>query len=72
MAKSNVYKVHDRIDYWFRPEEKAKIAYLYQLVSEVEDVPVKEIFLVAISHILKNCSWWLQSSTKPQKIASIL
>ena len=67
MAKSNGDKVHDRIDYWFRPEEKAKIAYLYQLVSEVEDVPVKEFFLVAISHILKNCSWWLQSSTKPQK-----
>ena len=26
MTKSNGDKVHDRIDYWFRPEEKAKIA----------------------------------------------
>lgn len=59
--------VHERIDYWFRPEEKGKIAYLYRLVNDIQDNTVKEFFLVAISHILKNCSWWLQSSTKPQR-----
>lgn len=59
--------VHERLDYWFRPEEKFKIAYLYQLVNNIQDTVIKEFFLVAISHILKSCSRWLQSSTKPQK-----
>ncbi len=59
--------VHERLDYWFRPEEKRKIAYLYQLVACIKNDIVRNFFLVAISHILKNCSWWLQSSTKPQK-----
>lgn len=58
---------HERLDYWFRPEEKGKIAYLYAIVNRIEDVAIKEFFLVSISHILKNCSWWLQSSTKPQR-----
>ena len=60
-------KTHERIDYWFRPEEKQKIAYLYQIVNNIKVRTVREFFLVAVSHILKNCSWWLQSSTKPQK-----
>ncbi|MCD8291516.1 MAG: DNA adenine methylase [Prevotella sp.] len=60
-------KVHERLDYWFREEEKGKIAYLYQLASEESDTDIKDFFLVAISHILKSCSWWLQSSTKAQK-----
>lgn len=58
---------HKRLDYWFRPNEKGKIAYLYKIVDEIDDVSIKEFFLVSISHILKNCSWWLQSSTKPQR-----
>ena len=60
-------ELHERIDYWFRQEEKGKIAFLYRLVNDIHDNTIKEFFLVAISHILKNCSWWLQSSTKPQK-----
>ncbi len=60
-------KVHERIDYWFRSEEKKKIAYLYRLANEEPDGDIKDFFLVAISHILKNCAWWLQSSTKAQK-----
>lgn len=60
-------QVHERIDYWFRPEEKLKIAYLYKIINEIEDLSIQEFFLVAVSHILKNCSWWLQSSTKPQR-----
>lgn len=60
-------QVHERLDYWFRPEEKYKIAYLYEQINNIEDDILKEFFLVAISHILKNCSWWLQTSTKPQR-----
>jgi DNA modification methylase len=58
---------HERLDYWFRPSEKCKIAYLYKLTKDIENENIRNFFFVAISHILKNCSWWLQSSTKPQK-----
>jgi len=58
--------VHERIDYWFSKEHKAKIAFLYDKILATRDRLTKDFFLVALSHILKNCSRWLQSSTKPQ------
>lgn len=57
---------HDRIDYWFYNQDKCKIAFLYELINNIDNIQVKEFFLVALSHILKSCSKWLQSSTKPQ------
>ena len=61
-------KKHERIDYWFTPSQKAKIAFLYEKVFRLNiDDDIKDFFYVCISHILKNCSWWLQSGTKPQK-----
>ena len=61
-------KKHERIDYWFFPSEKAKIAFLFSLVNKAKiDEETKDFFYVCISHILKNCSWWLQSGTKPQR-----
>ncbi|MCF6132743.1 DNA methyltransferase [Flavobacterium wongokense] len=58
---------HDRIDYWFFPENRNKIAYLYEAILKMEESQqVKDFFLVALSNVLKNCSKWLQSSTKPQ------
>jgi DNA modification methylase len=62
----NIVK-HERIDYWFRQEEKEKIAYLYEQILEIENENIKDFFLVCLSHILKNCSHWLMSGTKPQK-----
>ncbi|MCK9480305.1 MAG: site-specific DNA-methyltransferase [Bacteroidia bacterium] len=58
--------VHERIDYWFSKEHKAKIAFLYDKILTTRDRTVKDFLLVSLSHILKNCSKWLQSSTKPQ------
>ncbi len=58
--------VHKRIDYWFEKEHKAKIAFLYDKILAIRNRTIKDFFLVALSHILKNCSKWLQSSTKPQ------
>ena len=59
---------HDRIDYWFTQPQKAKIAFLYDKISHLDvNDDIKDFFYVCISHILKNCSWWLQTSTKPQK-----
>lgn len=58
---------HKRIDYWFSPENRDKIAYLYKIILSLEEPQnIKDFFLVALSNILKNCSKWLQSSTKPQ------
>lgn len=57
---------HDRIDYWFRTQEKNKIAFIYSIILRIRTNAVKDFFLCALSNILKNCSKWLQSSTKPQ------
>lgn len=59
-------KNNDRIDYWFRPQEKYQIAFLYQEILKTDNKFIKDFFLVSLSHILKSCSRWLQSSTKPQ------
>ncbi len=58
--------LHDRIDYWFSPRHKYKIAFLYEKILSHHDKTIRDFFLVSLSHILKNCSKWLQSSTKPQ------
>jgi DNA modification methylase len=59
-------ELHEKIDYWFTPENKFKIAFLYDVILSKRDKTIREFFLVSLSHILKNCSKWLQSSTKPQ------
>jgi DNA modification methylase len=55
-----------RIDYWFREEEKNKIAFLYRTVCDISNRNLRTFYLCALSNILKTCSRWLQSSTKPQ------
>ena len=58
---------HPRIDYWFVEENKNKIAFLYALILSGEfNQKSRDFFLCSLSHILKNCSRWLQDSTKPQ------
>ncbi len=57
---------HERIDYWFTDENKLKIAFLYENILLIRDKKSRDFFLVSLSHILKNCSKWLQTSTKPQ------
>ncbi|HTR29178.1 MAG TPA: DNA methyltransferase [Puia sp.] len=57
---------HPRINYWFRRWEKNKIAFLYHRILKIEDTKIKTFYLCALSNVLKNCSRWLQDSTKPQ------
>lgn len=57
---------HERLDYWFKEQEKSKLLFLYKEIQKIEEVDFREFFLVCLSNILKNCSRWLQSSTKPQ------
>lgn len=59
-------KKHSRINYWFRRREKNKIAFLYGIILEIKAQDARDFFLCSLSNILKNCSRWLQDSTKPQ------
>jgi len=57
----------ERIDYWFRPKEKRKLAFIFTEISKLKDQNVRDFFYCAFSHILKNCSIWLQKSNKPTR-----
>ncbi len=58
---------HERIDYWFKPEEKRKLAFLFSKISKIKDRDVRDFFYCGFSNILKNCSIWLQKSNKPTR-----
>ncbi|MDA2922898.1 site-specific DNA-methyltransferase [Patescibacteria group bacterium AH-259-L07] len=58
---------HERIDYWFEPEAKRKLAFLFSKVSKIKDQDVRDFFYCGFSNILKNCSIWLQKSNKPTR-----
>ena len=57
----------DRINYWFTGENKIELGKILRVIYEEDDEIIRDFFLVAFSHILKNCSIWLQSSTKPTR-----
>lgn len=56
-----------RIDYWFPEDVKIKLGKILRVISNEEIDMVRDYFLVAFSNILKNCSIWLQGSTKPTR-----
>lgn len=58
---------HERIEYWFRPAERAELSLLLDEISKETDDNVKCFFLCAFSNILKGCSIWLQKSNKPTR-----
>lgn len=51
---------HKRIDYWFKPEEKRKLAFIFAEISKLKDQDIRDFFYCGFSNILKNCSIWLQ------------
>ena len=57
----------ERIDYWFTEENKIELGRILRVIHEEDDEIVRNFFLVTFSHILKNCSIWLQGSTKPTR-----
>lgn len=57
----------ERIDYWFPEEQKLALGKILRIISQEEDAVVRDFLLVAFSHVLKNCSIWLQGSTKPTR-----
>ena len=58
---------HERIDYWFKSEEKRRLAFIFTEISKIKDQDVQDFFFCGFSNILKNCSIWLQKSNKPTR-----
>ncbi|MCZ0933212.1 MAG: DNA methyltransferase [Oligoflexia bacterium] len=58
---------HERIDYWFKEDEKKKLSFLFSEITKVKDNNIKNFFYCGFSNILKNCSIWLQKSNKPTR-----
>ncbi len=57
----------DRINYWFTEKNKIELGKILRIIYEENDESIRDFLLVAFSHILKNCSIWLQGSTKPTR-----
>jgi len=57
----------ERINYWFTEENKIILGKILRMIYEEKDERIRDFLLVAFSHILKNCSIWLQGSTKPTR-----
>ncbi|MFN0203609.1 MAG: DNA methyltransferase [Bacteroidia bacterium] len=61
------FSFHERVDYWFKPIQKENLAILLYRILEIENIEIKNFFLVTFSQILKTCSIWLQKSIKPTR-----
>jgi len=57
----------NRINYWFTEESKNELGEILRVIHDEDDKVIRDFFLVAFSHILKNCSIWLQGSIKPTR-----
>lgn len=58
---------HERIDYWFLPEQKRKLSFIYHEISRLPYESIQNFFVCAFSSILKSCSIWMQKSNKPTR-----
>ena len=58
---------NERIDYWYREEQKDELAKLLQVIRNFENADIRRFFLCGFSNILKNCSIWHQKSNKPTR-----
>jgi len=65
------YKPHipkskiERIEYWFEPKTIEELGTILARIDYETDEKVKLFLKCCFSHILKTCSRWLMSSTKP-------
>ncbi|MDE2775718.1 MAG: DNA methyltransferase [Chloroflexota bacterium] len=57
----------ERIDYWYRENEKVELSKLFQAILDIDDIDVRRFFVCGFSNILKNCSIWNQKSNKPTR-----
>ena len=66
MAKKQ-FILNKRIDYWFKLHIKNKLIIILSTVLEIENIEIREFFLITFAQILKSCSIWLQRSVKPTR-----
>lgn len=55
----------ERIAYWFEPKMIQELGIILSRINHEKDESVKIFLKCCFSHILKTCSRWLMSSTKP-------
>lgn len=55
----------EKIDYWFTESARDELGKILAIIRKEDESMVKFFLLVAFSHVLKTCSIWSQSSTKP-------
>ena len=65
-AKTKIPK-NERIDYWFKANQKDQLAVIFNRILEIENKDIKDFFLVVFAQILKSTSIWLQKSVKPTR-----
>lgn len=58
---------NERIDYWFKPKQKQDLSIILYLIYEIDNIDIRDFYLVAFSQILKTVSIWLQKSIKPTR-----
>ena len=54
----------ERINYWFSEENKIELGKILKVICSEDDEKIRDFLLVAFSNVLKNCSIWMQGSTK--------
>ena len=58
---------NERIDYWYKSEQKEELARLLHVIRTIDNADARRFFLCGFSNILKNCSIWQQKSNKPTR-----
>jgi len=65
------YKPHFfNIDYWFSPQVQEELALLREAIFSLKDAPVRDFFLVAFSHTVRECSYTRKGEFKLYRIPS--
>ena len=63
----NKITLNDRVDYWFKPHIKDKLIIILNSILKIENIDIRDFFLITFAQILKSCSIWLQKSVKPTR-----
>ncbi len=63
IPKSNI----ERIEYWFEPKTIEELGIILRRINYEKDENIRLFLKCCFSHILKTCSRWLMSSTKPTR-----
>jgi len=64
---TNNFEHYDRLSYWFGKDNLEQVILLRNRIQSEPDSSICRFFMCGLSHVLKNCSYWLSSSVKPQK-----